>query len=206
MNERHHLILWFMIILVPIIVFMNTNNWENAFLTFLGEVIFYLVYGLFWFRRDQKSQADSEIWLISKLSDEQLEDFSISLLSKLGYIVTKPIDENPDISFLLASPSGYQVIVKVKSHKREVGIRLVQKTLRQMDIFDAAECWVITNERFTRQAIEFAEANNMRLYDRQQFIKWILKAKKGEKYGGSILDVQEIPVYLYFHECLSFTN
>ncbi|WP_139293332.1 restriction endonuclease, partial [Mycobacterium tuberculosis] len=104
------------------------------------------------------SQADSEIWLISKLSDEQLEDFSISLLSKLGYIVTKPIDENPDISFLLASPSGYQVIVKVKSHKREVGIRLVQKTLRQMDIFDAAECWVITNERFTRQAIEFAEA------------------------------------------------
>jgi restriction system protein len=184
LNERHHLILWFMIILVPIIVFMNTNNWENAFLTFLGEVIFYLVYGLFWFRRDQKSQADSEIWLISKLSDEQLEDFSISLLSKLGYIVTKPIDENPDISFLLASPSGYQVIVKVKSHKREVGIRLVQKTLRQMDIFDAAECWVITNERFTRQAIEFAEANNMRLYDRQQFIKWILKAKKGEKIRG----------------------
>ncbi|MCS0670201.1 restriction endonuclease [Cytobacillus firmus] len=184
LNDRHHLTLWFMIILVPIIVFMNTNNWENAFLTFLGGVIFYLVYGLFWFRRDQKRQVDSEIWLISKLSDEQLEDFAISLLSKLGYIVTKPIDENPDISFLLASPSGYQVIVKVKSHKREVGIRLVQKTLRQMDIFDAAECWVITNERFTRQAIEFAEANNMRLYDREQFIKWILKEKKGGKIRG----------------------
>lgn len=53
-----------------------------------------------------------------------------------------------------------------------------------MDIFDAAECWVITNERFTHQAIEIAEANNMRLYDRQQFIKWILKAKKGEKIRG----------------------
>ncbi|WP_436374714.1 restriction endonuclease [Cytobacillus sp. BC1816] len=181
MNDRHHLILWIMIILVPIIVFMNTNNWENAFLTFLGGVIFYLVYGLFWFRRDQKRQVDSEIWVISKLADEQLEDFTVSLLSKLGYIVKKPIDENPDISFLLASPTGNQAIVKIKSHKREVGIRLVQKTLRQMDNYDAAECWVITNERFTSQAIEFAEANNMRLYDREQFIKWILKAKKGEK-------------------------
>lgn len=102
---------------------------------FLGEVIFYLVYGLFWFRLDQNSQADSEIWLISKLSDEQLEDFAISLLSKLGYIVTKLIDENPDISFLLASPSGYQVIVKVKSHKREVGIRLVQKNFKTNGYF-----------------------------------------------------------------------
>ncbi|MBX9976050.1 restriction endonuclease [Cytobacillus firmus] len=173
-----------MIMLVPIIVFINTNNLEKAFLTFLGGVIFYLVYGLFWFRRDQKRQTDSEIWVISKLSDKQLEDFTSSLLSKLGYTVTKPNDENPDISFLLTSPTGYQAIVKVKSHTREAGIRLVQKTLKQMDFYNAAECWVITNERFTRQAIEFAEANNMRLYDREQFIKWILKAKKEEKIRG----------------------
>ncbi|WP_236694100.1 restriction endonuclease [Sporosarcina globispora] len=181
MNDRLHLLLWIVIILVPIFVFINTNNWENAFLTFLGGVIFYLVYGLFWFRRDQTRQEDSEIWAISKLADEQLEEFTISLLSKVGYTVTKPNDENPDISFLLTSPTGNQVIVKVKSHKREVGIRLVQKTLKQMDFHNAAECWVITNERFTLQAIEFAEANNMRLYDREQFIKWILKAKKGKK-------------------------
>ncbi|WP_264740559.1 restriction endonuclease [Cytobacillus firmus] len=184
MNDRHHLILWIMIILVPIIVFINTNHLEKAFLTFLGGVIFYLIYGLFWFRRDQKRQADSEIWVISKLSDKQLEDFTSSLLSKLGYTVTKPNDENPDISFLLTSPAGHHAIVKVKSHKREAGIRLVQKTLKQMDFYHAAECWVITNERFTRQAIKFAEANNMRLYDREQFIKWILKTKKGEKIRG----------------------
>ncbi|MDM5227389.1 restriction endonuclease [Cytobacillus sp. NJ13] len=184
MNDRHHQILWIMIMLVPIIVFINTNNLEKAFLTFLGGVIFYLVYGLFWFRRDQKRQADSEIWEISKLSDKQLEAFTSSLLSKLGYTVTKSNDENPDISFLLTSPTGYQAIVKVKSHKREAGIRHVQKTLKQMDFYNAAECWVITNERFTRQAIEFAEANNMRLYDREQFIKWILKAKKEEKIRG----------------------
>ncbi|USK50503.1 restriction endonuclease [Bacillus sp. CMF12] len=184
MNDRQHLILWIVIILVPIIVFINTNHLENTFLTFLGGVIFYLVYGLFWFRRDQKRQVDSEIWVIRKLSDEQLEDFTISLLSKLGYTVTKPIDKNPDISFLLTSPTGNQVIVKVKSHKREVGIRLIQKTLRQMDIYDDAECWVITNERFAHQAIEFAKANHIRLYDREQFIKWILKAKNEEKKRG----------------------
>ncbi|URM32611.1 restriction endonuclease [Cytobacillus firmus] len=184
MRDRHHLILWIIIILVPIIVFIKTNNWENAIMAFLGGVIFYLLYGLSWFRRNQKRQVDSEIWKISKLSDEQLEDFTIPLLTKLGYTITKPNDDNPDISFLLTLPTGNQAIVKVKSHKREIGIRLVQKTLKQMDIYEAGECWVITNERFTRQAIEYAKANNTRLCDREQFIDWILKAKKGEQVRG----------------------
>ncbi|WP_328210892.1 restriction endonuclease [Cytobacillus firmus] len=94
-----------------------------------------------------------------KLQCKALEDFTIPLLTQLGYTITRPNDENSDISFLLISPTGSQAIVKVKSHKREIGIRLVQITLKQMDTYDASKCWVITNERFTTQAIEFAKAN-----------------------------------------------
>jgi restriction system protein len=173
-----------MIILMPIIVFLKTHNWENAITALLGGVIFYGIYGLFSLHRDLKRQEDSDISMISKLSDEQLEDFTLPLLTKLGYPITKPSDENPDISFLLTLPTGSQAIVKVKSHKREIGIRLVQKTLKQMDTYEASECWVITNERFTTQAIEFAKANKIRLFDREQFIDWILKAKKEEKIRG----------------------
>ncbi|KAF0823001.1 restriction endonuclease [Cytobacillus firmus] len=111
---------------------------------------------------------------MEKLQCKALEDFTIPLLTQLGYTITRPNDENSDISFLLISPTGSQAIVKVKSHKREIGIRLVQITLKQMDTYDASKCWVITNERFKQ----------IRLYDREQFIDWILKAQKEEKIRG----------------------
>ncbi|SFC65118.1 Restriction endonuclease [Bacillus sp. OV322] len=177
MSLRLHLLLWIALILVPIFVFIKTSNWETVFLTFIVELFIYCVYGLFWLRSMLKKQNDSEIWIINKLTDEELENFTAPLLTKLGYTVTKPNEDNQNISFLLTTPTGNKAIVKVKSHNRGVGIRLVQRIYKQMDFYDAAECWVITNHQYSPKAMEFAEANNMRLIGREEFIQWILQVK-----------------------------
>lgn len=178
MNNRLHLSLWIAFILVPLLVFMNTKNFETAFLTFTVELFLYGIYGLFYLRWILKRQDDSEIWIIDNMTDEQLEGFTSNLLIKLGYSVTKPVEANSAISFLLTSSTCKIVIAKVKSHKKQIGIRLVEKVFKQMSDYDASECWVLTNRGYTPQAREFAKTNTIFLYDREKFIKWILKAKK----------------------------
>jgi len=181
LNRHHHLILWIVFILLPILIYIITNSWETACITFFSELLLYSVFTLLWLGLTMKRQEDSSIWIINKMSDEQLEEFTIPLVAKLVFTITKPTEDNPDTNFFLSSSTGRKAIVKLKSHKREVGIRLVQRTFEQMNSQEAAECWVITNKSFTSGAEKFTEANNIRLYDRQQFIKWILTAEKGGK-------------------------
>ncbi|WP_248138090.1 restriction endonuclease [Bacillus infantis] len=127
-------------IAVPFFSFIQTGNGETAVFIFISEVILYFIYALFWLRRMTKRQEDSEVWVIDKMTDEELKEFIIPLLAKLGYTISRLEREHPDISFLLETPAGKKAIVKVKSHKRGVGIRLVQRTFKKMGAYDADEC------------------------------------------------------------------
>ncbi|WP_257985806.1 restriction endonuclease [Bacillus sp. M6-12] len=114
------------------------------------------------------------------MTDKELENYTSSLLVQLGYKVTETANKH-NLSFSLTSIEGKQIIVKVKSHKNSVGIRLVQKTLKEWQTIDASECWMITNGGYTKKALKFASSNNLKLYDRDQLIKWSLKAKRAKK-------------------------
>ncbi|WP_409296853.1 restriction endonuclease [Peribacillus sp. SCS-26] len=178
MDNRLHLLFWLAMVLVPSYIAAVTKSFEPPFLTFMTGLFLYSIYGLIFLHRMMKKQEKSEIWVIHNMTDAQLEDFTAALLERLGYAILKPQEGNEFISFTAAAPSGRKAAVKVKSHKRSMGIRLVQKTLRQLSLYDASDCWVITNNSFTPQARDFAKANNIHLHDREQFITWILKAKK----------------------------
>jgi restriction system protein len=184
MDNRVHVFVWITMIAVPFFIFIKTGNGETAVIIFISEVGLYCTYALFWLRRMTKRQEDSEVWMIDKMTDEELKEFTIPLLAKLGYTISMPEREHPDISFLLGTPAGKKAIVKVKSHKRGVGIRLVQRTFKQMDAYDADECWVITNYGYTPQASVFARKHPIRLYEREQFIDWILAVRKGKRLRG----------------------
>jgi restriction system protein len=184
MNNRVHVFVWITMIIVPFFSFIKTGNGETAVFIFISEVILYFTYALFWLRRMTKRQEDSEVWVIDKMTDEELKEFTIPLLAKFGYTISMPEREHPDISFLLETPAGKKAIVKVKSHKRGVGVRLVQRIFKQLDAYDADECWVITNFRYTPQASEFSRKQPIRLYEREQFMDWILAVGKGKRVRG----------------------
>lgn len=180
MRNRLLLLLWATFILIPIVLFTYTNNWKITAITFFSELILFYICTLFYLRWTLKRQDNAEIWVINKMTDKELEDFITNILTHLGCTVIKLDREHPDISFLLTTPMDSKAIVKIKSHKRVVGIRLVERTFKQLDIHQADECWVITNNSYTSQAREFAKKKKIRLHDRDQLIKWILKVKKEE--------------------------
>ncbi|WP_409291379.1 restriction endonuclease [Peribacillus sp. SCS-37] len=183
MDNRLHLLFWLAMVLVPSYIAAVTKSFEPPFLTFMSGLLLYSIYGLIFLHRMMKRQEKSEIWVIHNMTDAELEDFTAALLGRLGYTILVPQEGYELLSFTAVDPSGRKAAVKVKSHKRSVGIRLVQKTLRQLPLYEASDCWVITNNGFTPQAQDFAKANNIHLYDREQYITWILKAKKDEKAG-----------------------
>jgi restriction system protein len=128
-------------------------------------------------KRDISRQDHYEIWKTDKMSDGELEQFVIELLVKQGCHADTSA-EHEGISFSLKTPAGKTAAVKVKTHKRSVGIRLVQKAFKASHTLKAEECWIISNNNFTSQAKEFARENNIRLYGRDQLISWILTVNK----------------------------
>ncbi|MEM5017118.1 restriction endonuclease [Metabacillus indicus] len=164
---------------VPAAAWGATKDTEISFVTFLCLLIIFMIVGLFVIKRDISRQDQSEIWKTDKMSDGELEQFVTELLVKQG-CQTDTSAEHEGISFLLKLPAGKTAAVKVKSHKRSVGIRLVQKAFKESLTLKAEECWIISNHDFTSQAKEFARENNIRLYGRDQLISWILTVNKGK--------------------------
>ncbi|MGD6794547.1 restriction endonuclease [Metabacillus indicus] len=165
---------------VPAAAWVATKDTEVSFVTFFCLLLIFMIFGLFVIKRDISKQDQSEIWKTDKMSDGELEQFVIELLVKQGCHADTS-DEHEGISFSLKSPAGKTAAVKVKSHKRSVGIRLVQKAFKESLTLKTEECWIISNsDSFTTQAKEFASENNIRLYGRDQLISWIIKVNKGK--------------------------
>ncbi|MEK3807336.1 restriction endonuclease [Bacillus sp. FSL H8-0547] len=178
---RERLLKWILLVQfsVPAAAWAVTKSFDAGFITFFLLLAVFMSFGLFIIKRDLTRQSQSEIWKTDKMSDGELEQFVADLLVKQGYHADNSA-EHEGISFLLSAPSGKTAAVKVKCHKRLVGIRLVQKASKESLTLKTEECWIISNNDFTLQAKEFARENNIRLYGRDQLISWILKVNKGK--------------------------
>lgn len=164
---------------VPAAAWIVTKNSDVFFITFILLLLVFMTLGLFVIKRDISRQDQTEIWKTDKMTDGELEQFVTELLVKQGYHADTSA-QHEGISFILRAPSGKTAAVKVKCHKRLVGIRLVQKASKESLTLKTEECWVISNNDFTSQAKEFARENNIRLYGRDQLISWILAVNKGK--------------------------
>ncbi|MGP1908644.1 restriction endonuclease [Metabacillus sp. JX24] len=183
---RKRVLNWILLVLfsVPAAAWAVTKSFDAGFITFFLLLAVFMSFGLFVIKRDLTRQNQSEIWKTDKMTDGELEEFVKELLVKQGYHADTS-GEHEGISFLLRTPSGKTVAVKVKSHKKSVGVRLVQKAFKEALSLKTDECWIISNNHFfTVQAEEFARENNIRLYGRPQLIPWIINVNQGKAYTG----------------------
>lgn len=99
------------------------------------------------------------------LNDREFETFVKSVFERLGYhVVQTPLsgDQGAD---LVMSKDGEKVVVQIKKYNAPVSNSAVQEVVASKKHYGAIHAIVVTNNTFTRSAIELALSNKVDLWD-----------------------------------------
>lgn len=121
---------------------------------------------------------NSRISEIDAMGGFEFEEFISLILSDLGYEV-KPTRKSGDFGAdLILEKNGERIIVQTKRYSQKVSVSAIQEITAAQNFYGIYRACVITNNYFTAPAIKLANANNIKLIDRDELSKMIIEAKE----------------------------
>jgi len=100
----------------------------------------------------------------SKMTGFQFEDYCLGLFEKKGWIVSKTkagADQGVD---LIIEKNNFRIGVQCKKYAKPIGNKAVQEIKAGISHYGLNYGIVLTNNKFTTQAIQLAKSNNIGLY------------------------------------------
>jgi restriction system protein len=129
-------------------------------------------------REYEQKLLQSGIYQVDSMEGKTFEDYLATILKAKGYRVQQTPTSGDYGADLILSANGIKIAVQAKRYNEKVGIKAVQEISSAKNYYGVDECWVITNNYFTTPAINLADANGVKLIDRDQLVDWMLDEKK----------------------------
>ena len=126
---------------------------------------------------EEKRLLDSGILEVDEMTGKEFEKFLALNFINFGYSVTLTQDSQDYGADLILYKDGSKTVVQAKRSKNQVGIKAVQEVAGAVRHYNGNKGIVITNNRFTENAYNLAESNEVELWDRKILIEFILRAK-----------------------------
>ncbi|MEG3908634.1 restriction endonuclease [Microcoleus sp. w1-18aA5] len=126
----------------------------------------------------RKRLLDSGILEVDEMTGKEFENFLYLYFINFGYSVKLTQDSQDYGADLILYKDGSKTVVQAKRSKNPVGIKAVQEVAGAVKHYNGNKGRVITNNRFTENAYNLAESNDIELWDRKRLIEFILTAKK----------------------------
>ena len=98
----------------------------------------------------------------------EFELYLKQLYIRLGYIVELTKTTGDQGADLILYKDGLKTVVQAKFYSSKVGNKAVQEVVGAIKFYDADYGIVVTNNLFTKSAIELAEVNNIELIDKSR--------------------------------------
>lgn len=114
---------------------------------------------------------------VDLMTGTEFEDFLYDLFQKMGYTVHLTRASGDQGIDLIAVKNGVRIGVQAKRYSNSVSNKAVQEVVAGMKYYNLSKTIVITNNYFTKSAIELGITNEVVLWDRD-----ILKEKITELY------------------------
>lgn len=114
------------------------------------------------------SEKQLSIHDIDGMSGYEFEAFVGQLYEKMGYSVEQTPLSNDQGADLIISKYGEKTAVQVKKYTSNVSNSAVQQVVAAKKYYGCSSCSVVTNSYFTKSAIELADANGVKLVDRDE--------------------------------------
>lgn len=112
---------------------------------------------------------------IDKMDGRQFEHYLGLLFKSQGFKVEVTKSTGDFGADLVIAKEGKRIVVQAKRHSKNVGINAVQEAQAAIAHYKAQEAWVVSNRGYTKPAIQLADANGVRLIDRDELIKMVLQ-------------------------------
>lgn len=125
---------------------------------------------------ENKRLLDSGILEVDSMTGKEFERFLDIHFRKFGYSVSLTQDTQDYGADLILYTDDSKTVVQAKRSKNPVGIKAVQEVAGAVRHYNGNKGIVITN-RFTENAYNLAESNEVELWDRKILIEFILRAK-----------------------------
>ncbi len=130
-----------------------------------------------WWLREQRRVARSGIAEVDVRDGETFERFLGTLFARQGYRVERTNARGDYGADLVVERDGERMIVQAKRWTKRVGVKAVQEAHAAPAMYACSRALVVTNSRFTEQAIRLARANRVKLWDRDLLIEKMLAAR-----------------------------
>ncbi len=105
------------------------------------------------------------------LSGEAFEEHVAVRFRSLGYRVKLTPNGSDFGADLVLEKAGARTVVQAKRWKKDVGVKAVQEVVAAKAHYRAQHALVVTNSRFTAQAIQLARSNGVELWDRDRLAR-----------------------------------
>jgi HJR/Mrr/RecB family endonuclease len=109
------------------------------------------------------------------MSGEEFEMFLEQLFKRKGYKVERVGHVSDYGADLIIDKDGTKTAVQAKCWKNPVSVKAIQEINTSMAHYSATKAMVVTNSRFTSNAVTLAKENDVELIDRQKLASLILK-------------------------------
>ena len=103
---------------------------------------------------------------IDVMSGRDFETFVATLFQKMGFDVEQTKLTGDQGADVIVSKRGERIAIQAKRSAARVGNRAVQEALGSLSLYQAIRGIVITNNFFTRAAVDLAAANKIELIDK----------------------------------------
>lgn len=151
----------------------------GLFFVFLGIALFLI------FNHQTIKISTKDIKIVDGMGGVEFEHFVVSLLKTNGYSRVKCTQASNDYGAdIIAYRKGEKIALQCKRYNGLVGVSAVQEVLGAKSYYKAQKAIVVTNSKFTVNAIRLAKEANVIIWDRGNLIK-LMGAAGGHNSSGS---------------------
>ena len=160
---------------IPSVFFLDTST----FVPILTIIVIISIMGsstLVWYSylTERRKVRAFTLSHIDTLKGEEFERYLGEVLKTQGYTVAYTKQSGDFGTDIVAMQGNDRYSIQVKRYNHSVNRSAISDAVAGMAYYHCNKCMVITTNYFTKQAIEFAQANNCELIDRDTLSAWIL--------------------------------
>lgn len=115
---------------------------------------------------------------ISILKGTAFEDFLEAVFGELGYSVDLTPSSGDYGADLILKQGDRKIVIQAKQYARPVGFNAVKEIHFARTYYSATDAWVIATHGFTQQAIDAADASDVKLIDGTELLSLVIKANE----------------------------
>ena len=137
----------------------------------VGILVLILLAAWIWYMK-RGSRDDEQIF--EDMEGRDFEDYCADLLDAKGFENVETTPDSHDFGIdLIADKDGISYAIQCKCYSAPVGIKAVQEAYAGRDYYGSMVAVVMSNQRFTKNAVEFASKLNVVLWDGDYVMKLI---------------------------------